>query len=89
MLNWLQLRRLLKGDGDGASHAALLQSGNILGTTRKGKRSVFEQAIESTGALPGDTIAIDCTGQARIVGRPLCVAVDNSSVQKLDKDVER
>jgi hypothetical protein len=54
-----------------------LAPGLMVGATRKGKSAVND-AIESIGAQPGDTVAIDTAGQARIVGRPLRVVVDNT-----------
>lgn len=50
-------------------------------TWRKGK-STLADAIMAIGARPGETVAIDNDGRARIIGRPLVVAVDNTNTPR-------
>ncbi len=45
--------------------------------SRKG-RSPLADKIERTGAKPGETVAIDEHGDARVIGRKPSLAVDNS-----------
>jgi hypothetical protein len=43
--------------------------GLIFGRTRQGRVSELTLKIEATGARPGETVAIDEHGQARVLGR--------------------
>ena len=81
MWKWLQRWRMFSG-GEDLTNLDITQGTHVFGTTRKGKPSFVDKAIESTSAQPGDTIAIDRDGKARIVGRPLSVAVDNTAAQE-------
>lgn len=46
-----------------------MDDGLIVGGTRQGRRSELTLRIEATGARPGETVAIDEHGQARVLGR--------------------
>lgn len=49
------------------------------GVTRSGRKSALTEKIDATGARPGDTVAIDEHGDARVVGRKPEIGVDNSA----------
>ncbi|MYM92634.1 hypothetical protein [Duganella vulcania] len=49
-----------------------------LGTTRQGSKSELAAKIDATGARPGDMVAIDEHGHARVVGRKPEIVVNNS-----------
>ena len=49
-----------------------------VGVRRDGRKSDLTLMIEATGARPGETVAVDEHGQARVLGRRPEVAVDNT-----------
>lgn len=50
----------------------------VIGTTRRGQASPVSKALDAAGARPGDSVAIDPNGQARVLGRRPEKVVDNT-----------
>lgn len=74
---WLERGRRALRDRVAGKHAVWIGIGQDQPTWRKGK-SMLTDAIAATDAQPGETVAIDREGRARICGRPLVLAVDNT-----------
>jgi hypothetical protein len=72
------LARLAQRRVDGSLRLPLVARGGlIVGATKTGRKSELTLKIESTGARPGETVAIDERGDARVLGRNPEVSVDN------------
>lgn len=73
------LARLIPGRGQGTLSLPVNATSSLAGgVTRNGRKSDLMLKIEAAGARPGETVAIDEQGHARVLGRKPEVAVDNT-----------